>query len=93
MITYDEEGNAYTLKKEDSGQITIIEQVQGPFLSESIMKIPIRLFQQQAAINSITAPGGHAVQVQTVPLSQATTSVPGGLGAKQQFLQQSSLAL
>lgn len=67
VITYDEEGNAYTLKKEDSGQITIIEQ--------------------QAAINSITAPGGHAVQVQTVPLSQATTSVPGGLGTKQQLLQ------
>ena len=36
VITYDEEGNAYTLKNEDSGQITIIEQVQGPFLSESI---------------------------------------------------------
>ena len=32
VITYDEEGNAYTLKKEDSGQITIIEQVQGSFL-------------------------------------------------------------
>ena len=88
VITYDEEGNAYTLKKEDSGQITIIEQVQGPFLSESItLKLPIHLFTQQAAINSITAPGGHAVQVQTVPLSQATTSVPGGLGTKQQLLQ------
>ena len=28
MITYDEDGNTYTLKKEESGQITIIEQVR-----------------------------------------------------------------
>ena len=91
VITYDQDGNAYTLKKED--QITIIEQVDNkifPFISKFIITY-LSTYQhdflkfQQDAIDSIATADGQSVQVQAVPLAaQGTTTVPGDLTIKQQ---------